>query len=996
MMEKRIALAGSLFVVLLAGLALLGNLVWWRSSDAEWPGTANDIPLAPDKSLGINADLTHYDESSLGSMLEAMETGGMRWLRQRVAWSEVEARPGEYEWAAYDSVLAAARSHNLKVIAVLDGSPEWARAAEDAGEALAPPARFEAFGAFAGAFAARYGAWVDHYQIWDEPNIAPHWGNREVSPEGYAKLLREAAIQIRTIDPGAVIVAAALAPNVEPGGDNMSDLKYLDELYHAGAAEWFDVVAVQPYDFGESLDAEARAEVLSWRRASLVREVMLSHGDGGTAVWAVSFGVQDNLYSGTEGGLAVILQPLVASAWDEWPWMGPMLWAAWSTDDAHGEYALTADGVLDRAVADAFAEITSVQDAVAWPGAHRADHTSGRYEGEWRVTSLGADIGATGDRLTIRFRGSGLELRVRRGDYRGFLWVTVDGQPANELPRDRNGRAYAVLYDPLHQEASVAVAGGLPHAEHEAVIEAERGWGQWALLGWTVLNEPEARSFWPVGLLGVIAAVAVCTGAWATSRPTTRRRIGLGLLTLDRHLGRVRTVDTSISLGLVVFAAALTYAVGGGVPSLLGIAVLFVALCLWPGLGLTVIALALPFYQLGVPLAGKVFSMVEILVLLTMAGWLMNILAVRGVQLRGTKRTLPNLTWIDAGIGLLLGVAVISLVGAEHTRVALREFRTVILEAALFYGLLRVLVQSPRGAWRVVDGWVLGATAIATVGIVQWTLGSNVIATDGVWRVRGFYGSPNNLALYLGRTLPMGVAVALWATNRSRRMWYALATALMAAAIGLSYSRGALLLGVPATLAFVLVFRPQRGRHRSVIAVVAVVAILSVVLLIGTERLDSALDFTRGTMSFRKQLWRSSWMMAMDHPLQGVGLDSFLYYYRTEYVLPTAWEELDLSHPHNFVLDFWLRLGLAGLAALLLTLGAFLRTGWIALKAATHDLDSVLILGLMAGVISFVVHGLVDNAFFLVDLAFAFMLACALVQTGLGAGGQSNANRAGE
>ena len=41
--------------------------------------------------------------------------------------------------------------------------------------------------------------------------------------------------------------------------------------------------------------------------------------------------------------------------------------------------------------------------------------------------------------------------------------------------------------------------------------------------------------------------------------------------------------------------------------------------------------------------------------------------------------------------------------------------------------------------------------------------------------------------------------------------------------------------------------------------------------------------------------------------------------------------------------------------------------------------DRPLVLGLMAGMVNFVAHGLVDNAFFLVDLAFAFMLMLALI-----------------
>ena len=54
--------------------------------------------------------------------------------------------------------------------------------------------------------------------------------------------------------------------------------------------------------------------------------------------------------------------------------------------------------------------------------------------------------------------------------------------------------------------------------------------------------------------------------------------------------------------------------------------------------------------------------------------------------------------------------------------------------------------------------------------------------------------------------------------------------------------------------------------------------------------------------------------MIANHPLRGVGLDGFLYAYRSRYVLPSAWEEPNLSHPHNLLLDAWTRLGLAGVA----------------------------------------------------------------------------------
>jgi hypothetical protein len=86
------------------------------------------------------------------------------------------------------------------------------------------------------------------------------------------------------------------------------------------------------------------------------------------------------------------------------------------------------------------------------------------FEGTWRLGLLGADIGQSGDRVSLEFEGTGVALTVRRGPYRAFLFVTVDGQPAPALPRDEQGRAYVVLYDPLAEIATVATARHLPMA----------------------------------------------------------------------------------------------------------------------------------------------------------------------------------------------------------------------------------------------------------------------------------------------------------------------------------------------------------------------------------------------------------------------------------------------------------------------------------------------------------------------------------------------------
>jgi O-antigen ligase len=913
-----------------------------------------------------------------------MEAVGVQWLRQRFPWDLIEPEKGVFDWSDWDGLVLAVGQGGPKLVAVLDGAPAWARAAEDRANPLAPPKDARDFGNFARAFATRYGDQVDYYQIWDEPNITPHWGNREVDPAGYSHLLRDAAIQIRAIDPGAVILTAALAPNVELGGANMSDVLYLDALYRAGAAEWFDSVGAQPYDFGAPADSPPDPDQLNWRRVALLRDVMEAHGDEDSAVWAVSFG-----WSAPE---PEELAAAVLSARSDWPWLGPMLWAAWSPQDLHGRYALTDLAGQPRLGYEGFRDLGELSD-LAWPGVYAADHPSGKYEGGWRVSPFGADVAQSGDSLEVPFWGTRIDLTIRSGDYRAFLFVNVDGEPANALPKDENGRAFVVLYDPQGKTRTVTLAQGLSEGAHLARIVAERGWGQWPVVGWTVSREIRSTGMtWLAMVLSFSALVAlgcVLVGAWSERQSL--------LSTCHLLVGRYRALDARLSLGLTVAAAVLVYIIPGTISSLLALGLLGFLLLLRPEMGLPVIAFALPLYQPGKLLLGKVFSMVEILCVLTAVGWVLGrLLALAGgwdsdlVAERAANKTrasdrlfrlrlhVSRLGAMDWGVLALLLLGASSLLWSEHVRVAAREFRTVILGAVLFYALLRVLTRTRQEIWRVADAWVLGAGLVALAAVLLWLLGRNVITVDGVWRARAFYGSPNNLALYLGRTLPVGVALAFWGREKRRRWTYGLAAVLMGLAITLSFSRGAWLLAVPASLLFLAA---MRGRRAFVAAAgVLFAAAVLVLVLTGAGRLTSLLETEGGTTFLRVQLWRSSWAMIREHPVLGVGLDNFLYSYRSHYVLPSAWEEFNLSHPHNLLLDSWLRLGLGGILVLGWLLVGFYGRGLTAYRRLPEVDERLLVLGLMGGMVGAVAHGLVDHSFFLVDLAFAFVLMLALVQ----------------
>ncbi len=998
-----------------ASLMLLATLIVAAASLAWRARPTPPLPLihSPGHAeIGVNVALERYEVAELQTALDRLQAAGVRWLRQRFPWDQIEPAAGQFNWETWDRIVAAAADRDMHLIAVLDGSPAWARRPEDADNPFAPPRERAAFGRFVAAFVQRYGGRLDAYQLWDEPNIAPHWGARPVDPTDYLGLLREGFYQVRAGDPHALVLLAALAPNDEPGGANLSDVTFLDQVYALGGRAWFDAVAIEPYGFDAVPDA---AQGLG--RAIALRAVMERHGDWATPLWATAFG-WNALPAGWQGApsiwgqvdeatQATYLQRAVTRARREWPWMGPMLWAtlqpALPADDPHWGFALWTPDGAPRPAWDALVAMAAPPDVVGL-GTHAPDHPALRYQGGWRVTPAAADIGQTGDRLIIPFWGRGLALQVRRGPYWAYLTVTIDGQPAPTLPRDPESRAYLVLYGPEPRAEVVDLAAGLPLNTHEAVIEATGGWGQWALERVIVRGDAPPTWPWLPDALAVLALLPAATGLWSLHRGDGPRAVAaLGALsdTLDgwgARIPEVVQVPLALVLGVLVALAPI------GAVRLA--AFLALAVVLWFRLELLppLLMLALPFYLRHLSLAGRAFSAPELAVLLGLVilvgRWFMGWAAASSAcpetaeQARVPDRHRGRVPWRSTGsafdwpVLLFVAVAALAAVAAHERGVALRELRVVIVESALFYLILTrgaSAVGRRFSPWLVMDAFVAGAVLASLIGLGQYVTGVGVIEAEGVRRVRALYGSPNNLALYLDRAIPVLLAVVLFGQGR-RRWLYGLAAVPALVACFLTFSKGAWLLGLPAavvTIALVGGWRSLRAgqawRRPVLIALVVLVLMgLALVPFLGTERFARLLDFQSGTGFFRLRLWQSAWQMALDHPWLGVGPDNFLYAYRTRYVQPDAWSELNLSHPHNIVLDLWTRLGLAGVAvgAWLFVLAAVIA---LRLLARNHTSESALVMGLLASLAATVAHGLIDNSIFLVDLSFVWMMTLGLL-----------------
>ena len=344
-------------------------------------------------------------------------------------------------------------------------------------------------------------------------------------------------------------------------------------------------------------------------------------------------------------------------------------------------------------------------------------------------------------------------------------------------------------------------------------------------------------------------------------------------------------------------------------------------------------------------------------------------------------------TWAALSLFLLGVFSLFTVADRDLRGNSVREFRMTILFPVLCFLLAAALLEGGERRpmmFRLmvlgVDAVIVSGVIIALIAYVQFARGGG-LGVEGVRRIRSVFHHPNELALYLGRIVPITAAYVVFGPRNWRTWAYLAATVLMLGGIGLSFSRGGYI-GVAAAF---LVLVCATGNRRFILGYVATgIAVSVAAFATGIERFTSLIHPASGSDGLRLDIWASAARMLRDHPAWGVGLDQFVSQY-PRYIRPSAWQERFTSHPHNIILDFYARLGLLGLAWLIFTLGPFMVRGWRAAMRRRREGDHLrfaLTIGATGALVDFLVHGMVDQDYFLHMLAYGFWFAVLIIRVG--------------
>lgn len=285
----------------------------------------------------------------------------------------------------------------------------------------------------------------------------------------------------------------------------------------------------------------------------------------------------------------------------------------------------------------------------------------------------------------------------------------------------------------------------------------------------------------------------------------------------------------------------------------------------------------------------------------------------------------------------------------------------------LYYPLTAFLVTDRKGFMSV----LFVAVAVADIFAVQATI-------DGYMGLRasGPFGHGSN-ALGSALALPLLIAIARFSETTQRERWfYGLSSLLILRGLTFTGSRGAMIGGVcGGAMLFFGLRRTMWGRThmKRVIQVLAAVFVVVAVLrgnpldrpslrrFVGTDSLEST-----GTLQWRyKERWPHFWKKVEQSPWVGVGMDSDLVFGKVG------------NTPHNGYLSIAVTSGVPAVCLFLAMALACVGSGWRAFRRNPRGWQGATGLTAAAGIVSVLIHNLVDTTVTLPFVAQLFWMLAA-------------------
>jgi len=373
--------------------------------------------------------------------------------------------------------------------------------------------------------------------------------------------------------------------------------------------------------------------------------------------------------------------------------------------------------------------------------------------------------------------------------------------------------------------------------------------------------------------------------------------------------------------------------------------------------------------------AGFIISLYDITLAVLYILWISEIVRNRNVKINFFPR-------ISLPFFCLIGMATLSMANASFPELSLFETVQVFKMYLGFFYLVNK-IKTRKEIQFVVALLLIGLFLEGLLGLAQYKFDRPLVPSilggpekigyirlgEPLSRISGTWASYNDFAWYLTFMLPISLSL-LFSRIRGIYKWLCGLTLIVGVgALICTLSRAGWSSFVTAILIVVLLnFAKTKGRtglNNFSTAIVAMLVVISVIVTVNPQFLNIVnrriFSDDYGAALSRIPQMEIAWNIIKANPLLGVGINNYtevMHDYDTTEIKLTS---ITPYQVHNIFLQITAEMGIASLAVFIWLVYVVYKEGFIYIKIS-EGLMPGMVMGLIAGITAFLIHGLVDAA----------------------------------
>ncbi len=340
------------------------------------------------------------------------------------------------------------------------------------------------------------------------------------------------------------------------------------------------------------------------------------------------------------------------------------------------------------------------------------------------------------------------------------------------------------------------------------------------------------------------------------------------------------------------------------------------------------------------------------------------------------EKSRPDKTAITIPFLFLILVSLVSFVNSVSLKASFGGIAKLVKYGFLFVIIAEGLVNRSH-LKKIIIATISGLYLASLDGVFQLYFGKDFLRHKpcdfviNLPRLKAAFPHTNIFAAYLALLLPICICLALYYLKGRRKVLLGAMSGLMVYCLIFTFSRGAIF-GFAVAVLFMGLLRKDK----------LILTLLVIVLIITPFAIPQNIkDWIKTTDSVwevilnkaRINIYRASLNMIKAHPFIGVGVNTFCLNYQKYKIKETYAFTGDAQYyAHNIFLHMAGEIGLLGLLMFLWLLFAFFKSWFSFFKTTDSSFLKICSLGIVAGIIAFLVNGLTETNLYYSKVATLF------------------------